>query len=229
MRVVLVDDHPLFLEGLKNWLISNDIQVVGTAANVWDALREVKEYQPDLVLMDVQMANFDGIEATRMIKNRFPETKVIMLTISDADEHLFEAVRAGASGYLLKSLTPADFLDCLSRAAKGENPFSPGLSERVLAEFSRLVKAEDMKRPNKARITGTELTERQTEILALMAQGLIYKEIGYRLHLAEATIKYHVKEMMGRVGAERRQQLIAYAAQNGWIDKTSLKVSRRLV
>jgi len=213
MRILLVDDHPLFLDGLKDLLTANDIEVIGTATNLQDAVRYAGTTRPEVILMDVQMPGGDGIEATRIIKAEFPETKIVMLTVSQDDKHLFEAIRAGASGYLLKGLPKEQFLALLTGLNRGESPLSPGLAAKVLAEFSRLQQERDM--VDRFADKTSLLSSQQVEILKLVAQGLTYKEIGGIVHLSESSIKYHMGEIMNRLHLENRTQVIAFATKLG--------------
>ena len=143
LRVLLVDDHSLFLEGLRNLLVSEGIQVVGSAKDGLEALVQARRLHPDVILMDIEMPHCDGVRATRLIKAEQPECKVVMLTISEDEQDLFEAVKSGASGYLLKRLDAADFLSYLAELHAGQPPFSPGLAEKILKEFShQAVKSE---------------------------------------------------------------------------------------
>lgn len=213
MRVLLVDDHPLFLEGLKNFLTANDIEVLGAAENIHEALRKTEELQPEVILMDVQMPDGGGIEATRLVKAKFPEIKIVMLTVSENDKHLFEAIKAGAIGYLLKGLPKERFLELLAGAGNGESPLSPGLAVKVLTEFARLQRERET-----AEIVADRtalLSARQVEILKLVARGLTYKEIGSQLYLSEAAIKYHMGEITHRLQLENRSQVIALASELG--------------
>ncbi|SEP01380.1 response regulator transcription factor [Propionispora vibrioides] len=213
MRILLVDDHPLFMDGLKDLLTANDIEVTGTATNLRDAVRQVRATRPEVILMDVQMPGGDGIEATRLIKTEFPEIKIVMLTVSQDDKHLFEAIKAGASGYLLKGLPKEQFLTLLAGLSQGESPLSPGLAGKVLAEFARLQQERDL--ANMAAGKTALLSSQQIEILKLVAQGLTYKEIGGMVYLSEATVKYHMGEIMNRLHLENRSQVIAFAAELG--------------
>src|SRR5512139_2725889 len=138
LRVLLVDDHALFLEGLRNLLALKNIQVLGTASDGLEALEKARSLRPDLILMDVQMPVCDGLAATRLIKAELPEIKIVMLTMSENDRDLFEAVKSGASGYLLKKLKPEPFFALLADLQAGLLPFSPGLGARLLEEFTRL-------------------------------------------------------------------------------------------
>jgi DNA-binding NarL/FixJ family response regulator len=215
VKVLLVDDHALFMEGLKNLLIANGIEVVGMAMNSQEALRKTTELLPEVILMDVQMPDCDGIEATRIIKAQVPEVKIVMLTVSQDDNHLFEAIKAGASGYLLKGLPKEKFLELLMELNRGESPLSPGLATKVLKEFAQL----QMERELTDRPTDNVaiLSSRQIEILNLVAQGFTYKEIGIRVHLSEGTIKYHVGEITNRLHMENRTQAVALASRMGLI------------
>lgn len=213
MRILLVDDHPLFMDGLKDLLTANDIEVTGTATNLRDAVRQVRATRPEVILMDVQMPGGDGIEATRLIKTEFPGIKIVMLTVSQDDKHLFEAIKAGASGYLLKGLPKEQFLTMLTGLSQGESPLSPGLAVKVLAEFARLQQERDL--TSRVADKTALLSAQQVEILKLVAQGLTYKEIGHIIYLSEATVKYHMGEIMNRLHLENRSQVIAFAAELG--------------
>lgn len=207
MNTLLVDDTPLFLEGLANVLRASGINVVGMATNARDALARARELLPDLVLMDIHMPGESGIEATRVLKTEFPTMKIVMMTVSDQDAHLFDAIAAGASGYLLKG-EPEGFLEALRGMARGESPLSPGLAERILAEFARREQARKAS-------DSQPLTARQVEILGRIAQGRPYKEIAEELGVSEANIKYHMGEITNRLHVENRAQAIACAARLG--------------
>jgi DNA-binding NarL/FixJ family response regulator len=137
MRVLLVDDHPLFKEGLRNLLAARGIEVVGTARDGYEALDRARQLHPDVILMDIKMPRCDGLTATRLIKTEIPEVAIVMLTTSDDDDSLFEAIKSGASGYLLKSLDADRFFELLSGVAMGEPALSPELAARILGEFAR--------------------------------------------------------------------------------------------
>ena len=213
MRVLLVDDHALFLDGLKNLLISNDIDVVGMAMNIQEALEKTQELMPEVILMDVQMPGGDGIEATRIIKEKFPQITIVMLTMSQDDNHLFQAIKGGASGYLLKGLPKEQFLELLTGLNKGQSPLSPGLASKVLTEFAKLQREQDS--VNRVADKTALLSPRQVSILKLVAQGLTYKEIGDQVNISEAAIKYHMGEITQRLHLENRSQVIAFATEIG--------------
>ena len=211
MRVLLVDDHPLFLDGLKNLLTGRGVQVTGTARDGWEALEKARSLRPDVILMDIQMPGCDGLAATRLIKAEWPDVKIVMLTMSSEDEDLFEAVQSGACGYLLKTLDTEEFMARLMEVEQGEVPLSPGLAARILRHFGQPASAgRALDRPQREPLTGREL-----EVLALVAQGLAYKEVGARLHLSERTVKYHMAEMVARLQLENRAQVLEYARRAG--------------
>lgn len=211
MKTLLVDDHVLMAEGLRNFLTASGIEVAGTARSGAEALVKYAMLRPDLVLMDLQMAGLDGIETTRMLKRDYPEARVVMLTAIEDEERLFEALHAGAEGYLLKDMEPESFLRQLAGVAAGETPLAPALARRVLEAFGGGGPA--------AREAGgeRELTGRQTELLQLLVEGLTYKEMAARLDLKEATIKYHVREILGKLRLGNRAQLIAHAFRQGLV------------
>jgi two-component system NarL family response regulator len=211
MKILLVDDHSLFLEGIRNFFDVNDIDVVGTAKSGAEALNKIESLRPTLILMDVQMAGCDGIEATRMIKAKYPDMKIVMLTASEDEDSLFAAIQAGAAGYLLKSMETEQFLWQLNSLNKGDMPLAPGLAKRLLQEFNRRRQSEAA---NSAE-TEQQLTERQTQILQLLTEGLTYRVIAQHLDLKEATIKYHIKEILSKLHLANRAQLLVYASQMG--------------
>ena len=220
LKVMLVDDHNLFLEGLHNLLTSEGIQVVGTAHDGFEALNAARRLHPNVVLMDIHMPNCDGVSATRLIKAEMPEIKIVMLTMSEDEEDLFEAVRGGASGYLLKSLEADAFFRYLEDLHEGHPPFSPGLAEKILKAF-----AEQPTRPVRQvlpvdQVEGDarcaqQLTPRQMQILTLVAQGHTYREVAVTLSISERTVKYHMGEILNCLHMENRAQVIAYAERMG--------------
>ncbi|HET8730130.1 MAG TPA: response regulator transcription factor [Moraxellaceae bacterium] len=228
-RVLLVDDHSLFLEGLRNLLVSEGIPVAGLARDGFDALAQARRLHPDVILMDIQMPRCDGLTATRLIKAEMPECKIVMLTMSEDEQDLFEAVKSGASGYLLKRLDAAEFFNYLAELQLGHPPFSPGLAEKILLEFKRQVSpsqtltvqvsagpaaGEESGAPGVPSSAGA-LTPRQVQILTLVAQGQTYHQVAETLHLAERTVKYHMSEILARLHLDNRAQVIAYAAKMG--------------
>ena len=202
VRVLLVDDHPLYLEGLRGLLASRGLHVVGQAHDGLEALEQARALHPDLILMDVQMPHCDGVEATKRIKAELPEIKIVMLTMAAEGDILFEALKSGASGYLLKSLDGTKFFSLLADVMEGETVLSPALANQVLAEFTR--------KPDVETKNTSTLTPRQHEVLELVAQGATNQEIASALHVSEATVKYHVSQILERLHLQSRYQLAQY-------------------
>ena len=210
LRILLVDDSPIFLDGLRNLLVARGLTVVGLAHDGLEAQEKARLLHPDVIVMDVEMPNCNGLEATRAIKAELPEIKIVMLTVSEEDEYLFEAIKSGASGYLLKNLDANAFIELLAGLGRGEAPLTPSLAARLLAEYAHPVAPG-----GPARTSDDELTARQQQILDLVAHGLAYKEIGATLNLSEATIKYHMGQILERLHLENRAQAVAYAKRVG--------------
>jgi DNA-binding NarL/FixJ family response regulator len=211
MKLLLVDDHALFLESLKGLLSAKGYEVVGTASNGMEALKRARRLSPELILMDIEMPDCDGLVATRLIKAEMPQIKIVMLTVSATDEHLFEAIKSGASGYLLKSQSADRFLEMIAQVEGGGAALPPELATRLLDEFAR--QARQVETP--AEDAPSELSARQLEILTLIARGLTYPQVGETLHLSEATIRYHMGQILERLHLKNRAQVIAYAARHG--------------
>lgn len=218
MKLMLVDDHLLFLEGLQYLLETNGIEVAGIAHNGREALVKARILKPDIILMDIKMPECNGIDALKLIKSETVNVKIVMLTTSDEDEDLFDAIKYGASGYLLKNTNAAELINMLSDLEKDEVPLSPGLAAKLLKEF-RCRSAYETK-PSQHNAEGTkegQLTERQLEVLEMVAKGITYKEAGEALGLTERTVKYHMGRIIEILHLENRAQVIAYAAQAGLI------------
>jgi DNA-binding NarL/FixJ family response regulator len=222
LRILLVDDHALFLGGLRNLLATEGIQVVGTACDGLEALEKARSLRPDVILMDVEMPRCDGLAATRLIKAELPEIKIVMLTMSEDEQDLFEAVKSGASGYLLKRLDPDQFFAFLADLQAGLLPFSPGLGAKLLNEFARLANgapapsgsagAATDSAPGDAEAMQT-LSSRQIQILTLVAMQKTYRQVADTLNITERTVKYHMSEIMDRLHLENRAQVMAFAAR----------------
>jgi DNA-binding NarL/FixJ family response regulator len=213
MRVLLVDDHPLLLDGLRTLLEGRGVEVAGVARNGLEALDQARALAPDVILMDIQMPLLDGLAATRLIKAEMPDVRIVMLTMSGQENDLFEAIKSGACGYLLKSQDTGQFFAQLQALAQGEVVFSPGLAERVLQEFGR--QAASNQTAAAVEKPGDALQARQIEVLTLVAGGMTYKEVGKQLGLSEHTIKYHMSEIVQRLHLENRAQVIDYARRMG--------------
>ena len=211
MRVLLVDDNSLYLEGLRCLLQENGIEVAGTASDGLDALNKVEMLKPDVILMDVEMSGCGGIDATAIIKRDYPWIEIVMLSVSQEDEHLFNAIRAGASGYLLKSMDAGMFLAKLKLLFQGDAPFAPQMARRILREVT--APDQSLMRCPAEEDGESVLTERQLEVLRMLAQGRTYREIGLALEIREITVRYHVNELMRKLHLANRSQLIAYASK----------------
>ena len=200
-RVMLVDDHALFREGLGNMLRPHGLQIVGTAANGHEAEAQVASLQPDLILMDIHMPEQDGLETTRRLKQQYPRLKIVMLTMAEDEALLLQALKYGASGYLLKNLPAPQFLSLLNEVMAGKTIIAPSLATQALTALAQQDGEEAVVSP---------LTERQQEVLACLAQGMSNKQIGVQLHISENTVKYHIRQMMERLQLETRHELIRY-------------------
>jgi DNA-binding NarL/FixJ family response regulator len=211
MKLLLVDDHSLFLQSLKMLISTKGYEVVGTASNGVEALKQARLLCPDLILMDIEMPGCDGLAATRLIKAEMPQIKIVMLTVSATDENLFEAIRSGASGYLLKSQSADRFLEMVAQVERGGAALPPELAARLLKEFAR--QAQHLEQP--VQETPADLSARQLEILTMIAQGQTYAQAAEALHLSEATIRYHMGQILERLHLRNRAQVIAYAARHG--------------
>lgn len=209
MRVLLVDDHPLFRDGLKNLLAIRGADVVGTACDGVDALEKARALKPDVILMDIQMPHLDGLAATRLIRAEQPQIRIVILTMSENDADLFEAIKSGAQGYLLKADETDAFFEKFLELMRGETPLSAGIAGRVLREFARRGSVAGLAEGPAGKEEA--LTPRQREVLRLVAQGLTYKEVGAKLFLTEHTIKYHMGQIIERLHLENRRQVIEYA------------------
>jgi DNA-binding NarL/FixJ family response regulator len=221
VRVLLVDDNRLMLEGLQSLLEARDIEVAGVAADGLESVELACALRPDVILMDVRMPGCDGLEATRLIKARMPQARIVMLTTSADDEDLFAAIRSGACGYLIKSIDTETLVEAIDQAREGIPPFSPGLAAKLLDEFARIDGAQDAAPPPAAANSGpasstATLSARQLQVLRLVADGLSYKEVGAKLYLSPRTVKYHMGEIMDRLHLQNRAQVLAHAGRMGW-------------
>ncbi|MER5450792.1 response regulator transcription factor [Streptomyces sp. NPDC002766] len=214
IRVLLADDQSLVRAGFRALLDAQpDIEVVGEAADGEEALRQVRELRPDVVLMDIRMPVLDGLAATRRITGdtALGEVKVVMLTTFELDEYVFEAIRSGASGFLVKDTEPEELLRAVRAVVAGDALLSPGVTRRLIAEF-----AARSKEPAAADVLA-ELTEREREVMALVGIGLSNEEIARRLVVSPLTAKTHVSRTMVKLGARDRAQLVVLAYESGLV------------
>ncbi|MBX5436427.1 MAG: response regulator transcription factor [Alicyclobacillaceae bacterium] len=210
IRVLLVDDHALFRQGVAAILSkTDDIEVVGEAEHGKMAVELCRQLTPDIVLMDINMPVCDGLEATRQIKREQPNVKILILTVSDTEEMLFEAVKSGASGYVLKNANPAMVIDSVRRVSMGE-PVIPGnLAMQIISEFSK--PAERTSQPAEVE----ELTEREIEVLRYLSAGATNRDIAQALFISENTVRNHVRNILEKLHLSNRVQAAAYAVQQG--------------
>lgn len=211
IRVVVADDHILARKAIRTILCDDPaFEVVGEAASGPEAVEAVRRLAPDLVLMDIRMPG-GGIQATRAIKAEFPQVKVVVITVSDDVQDLFEAIRSGAQGYLLKNLAPEEWTAYLRGVMDGETPVSRSLAARMLREMSVSVSANE----NHGSESHGSLTEREREVLTHVAHGLTNREVAQALHIAENTVKNHLKNILAKLQLENRTQLARFVLQRG--------------
>lgn len=215
MKVLLVDDHTLFRAGLASLLKAWGLQVVGQAGSGEEAIVKTRELHPDLIFMDINMPGLNGLETTRAVKYEFPDIKVVVLTVSDDENDLFEAIKSGAEGYLLKNLREDQFAELVNRIGQGEPVMSPSLAKKLLREFARL------KQENHGDVVGAGLTEREQEVLEHVAKGATNKEIAAALYISENTANYHMKNILGKLHLRNRAEVVGWALGHGFIAKST--------
>ena len=212
IRLLLVDDQRLMREGLRMLLeLESGLEIVGEAGDGQAALQAYETLQPDVVLMDVSMPGMDGVEATWRLRERWPDARIVILTTFDDDEYVFEGLRAGAQGYLLKDVSGHDLAEAVRTVAAGGALIEPSVARKVVAEFARMAP------PARASDTGLPepLSEREREILNLLAQGLSNREIAARLNLAQGTVKNYVTTILQKLGVRDRTQAALRARELG--------------
>ncbi len=212
LKVLLVDDHKLFRSGVKALLARQpDLEVVGEAADGIDGVKQARQLNPDVVLLDLDMPGVSGLEAVRTLTEELPQTRVLMLTVSEDAEDLLDTLRAGAAGYLLKNIDTEYFVDAIRRAASGESVVSPEMTGKLVAGLKR---KESTTLPDKAR-----LSAREREILVVIARGASNKEIAREFELAESTVKIHVQNILRKLNLTSRVQAAVYAVEHGISEK----------
>ena len=215
IRVMICDDHALFRRGLIMGLeAEDDIEVVAEAEDGEDALEKAVEFVPDVVLMDVRMPGIDGIEATRRIAEKVPTAKILMLTVSDEEEDLYEAIKAGATGYLLKEVSIEEVAPAARAVVAGQSLISPSMASKLLGEFSNLAKRAE----ERSSVPTPRLTERELEVLRLVAQGKSNREIAGDLYISENTVKNHVRNILEKLHLHTRMEAVMYAVREKLLD-----------
>ncbi len=213
LRILLVDDHPLFRKGVRSLIETHaEFQVIGEAGNGCDAIEMTKLTRPDVIFMDIDMPKVNGLEATRLIKKEFPQTSIIILTVSDYDSALFEAIKSGASGYLLKNLEPADLFSTLEKIQQGEAVINGVLATKILREFSRLSESHEKSREIEP------LTDREIEVLQHLVRGEDNKKIAQSLSISPSTVKTHLQNIMEKLHLKNRIEAAVYAVGEGLVD-----------
>ncbi|AGZ45888.1 response regulator [Actinoplanes friuliensis] len=207
---MVVDDHPMWREGVSRDLTAAGYDVVATTGEGRQAVRIAAAARPDVVVLDLQLPDVSGVEVINGLLEAVPGVRVLMLSASGEQQSVLDAVKAGASGYLLKSAAQADFLDAVGRTAAGDTVFTPGLAGLVLGEFRRLAVE-----PAPADGMTPKLTERETEVLRLVAKGLSYRQIAERLVLSHRTVQNHVQNTLGKLQLHNRVELTRYAIEQG--------------
>ncbi len=215
IRVLICDDHALFRRGLIMVLESEEgIEVVAEAEDGDDAVRKAEESAPDVVLMDVRMPKMSGIEATRAIAEVVPSAKILMLTVSDEEEDLYEAVKAGATGYLLKEISIEEVANAIRAVVQGQSLISPSMASKLLTEFNTLVRRAE----EKQQFPAPRLTDRELEVLKLVAQGMSNREIADDLYISENTVKNHVRNILEKLHLHSRMEAVVYAVREKLLD-----------
>lgn len=208
MRVLIADDHALFRAGIASLLRAWGMDVVGEAGDGREALERARELRPDVVLMDIRMPVCGGLEATRLLKAELPETKIMIVTVSEDDEDLFEAIKAGAEGFLLKGMSETELSRALESLAAGEPALSPRLAGRILDEFARVGRRSETR-------SEEPLTPRELDVLRLLSSGATNREIGAALFVSENTVSFHMKHILSKLHLKNRAQAAAYAVRSG--------------
>jgi DNA-binding NarL/FixJ family response regulator len=210
IRVIVADDHALFRRGLEMVLESEpDIEVVAEANDGNEVIALSEQHMPDLVLMDVRMPGRGGIEATQAIKDAVPHTKILMLTISDEEEDLYDAIKAGANGYLLKEISIEEVAGAIRSVHMGQSLISPSMASKLLNEFAAMARKDE----EKQQMPAPRLTDREMEVLTLVAQGLNNRDIAKQLYISENTVKNHVRNILEKLHLHSRMEAVVYAVR----------------
>jgi DNA-binding NarL/FixJ family response regulator len=223
MRILIADDHTLFRDSLRSLLEARGLEVVGEARNGREACELARHLSPDVVLMDLSMPEADGLTATRQISAELPAVKVVVLTASDDDAKLFEAIKSGAQGYLLKNLDAEEFFSLLERTERGEPALTPALARKLLQEFARPqsepAPRQETSRDAQARPGPDALTEREREILELLVQGVTSnRRLARQLGVSENTVKFHIRHILDKLHLHNRAQVVGHALRHGMVE-----------
>jgi DNA-binding NarL/FixJ family response regulator len=214
MRILIADDHALFRDGLRSLLEARGMDVIGEASNGREAVELSRSLNPDVVLMDLTMPILDGLSATRIISAELPSVIVVVLTASEEDADLFEAIKSGAQGFLPKDLEAAQLFEHLSGVSRGEPALTPGLARKLLGEFAHPSTSRDEEIID-------DLTERERDVLELLVQGVTSnRDLAERLFVSENTVKYHLRNILDKLHVQNRAQVIAYALRHGIVEPT---------
>ena len=217
IRTMIVDDHALFRRGLEMVLDEEgDIELVGQASDGTEAVEKAAESLPDVVLMDIRMPRSSGIEACRAMKEAAPSAKIVILTISDEEEDLFEAIRAGASGYLLKDIPLDEVADTVRAVHGGQSLINPSMAGKLLTEFAGLAKRDDGERAQE--LPAPRLTEREMQVLKLVARGMNNRDIAKELFISENTVKNHVRNILEKLQIHSRMEAVMVAVREKLIE-----------
>ncbi len=215
IRVLIVDDSPLFRRGIFVVLSTEEqIDVIAEAENGEEAIAKAAELAPDVVVMDVRMPRVNGIDAARDIHEASPATKIIMLTVSDEDEDLYEAIKAGTNSYLLKEVSVEEIPEAIRAVVQGQSLISPSMASKLLSEYTSLAKRADEQRGSRK----APLTNRELEVLALVARAESNREIGEQLYISENTVRNHVRNILEKLQLHSKMEAVLYAVRNGLLD-----------
>ncbi len=213
MKILIADDHALFRDSLRSLLEAHGLEVIGEAKNGREAVEMARKLKPEVLLMDLSMPEMDGLAATRLISADQPEVKVVVLTASDEDSNLFEAIKSGAQGYLLKNLESEDFFTLLDGVNRGEPALTPALARKLLQEFARPAAAPSVHHDPDA------LTEREREVLELLVDGITSnRRLAKQLGVSENTVKFHVRNILDKLHLHNRAQVVSYAIRHRLVE-----------
>ncbi len=220
IRLMIADDHTLLRQGLRNVLeLEEDLVIVGEASDGEDTIKKVESLRPDVVLLDLNMPKMNGIEVARWVKNNQPDTQIVILTIHEDENYMFEVIRAGALGYLLKDVEPTMLVKAIHIVADGQSFIYPMLTGRLVGEFARLTETANQAQPRYYKPHPDRLTVREMDILRLLVCGMTNQEIASRLYLSEKTIKNHLTSVFRKFSVNDRTQAALYAIKHKIIEE----------